>query len=348
MAKKKNTQNKKQPPQARAVQSRMPLPRAVRLTRAGASLAAYHAALADPFSSPPTYIPLGTRPGTFVHKRLKTYVAPSTESYFSIKLWSQGANEWKVGFYGGSWSTRILHSQMISNPGHMRIVGAAVRVTDIGQQDQTGGLATLMNTHSETTFHDHSEYALYKKSVTAYFQPVYATDYIWFSGNDPAGNDGYGGFSRETAVVLNAANASSSFVEYVLIFEADEQLAEIEGSGNYLVSRKMETHDAGPATKQVAQRASRSQQQRPIDMRNHSRSKGPSHTKRVLDGVKAASETGATVMGVTEAINPGSVSGPFKRFLGLGEATEAELADAAGEAMPLLEAAAEYLPLALI
>ena len=348
MAKKKNTQNKKQPQQGRAVQSRMPLPRAVKLTRAGASLAAYHAALADPFSSPPTYIPLGTRPGTFVHKRLHTYVAPTTESFFSIKLWSQSANAWKVSFYGGSLGTPILHQQMISNPGHVRIVGAAVRVTDIGQQDQTGGLATLKNTHSETTFHDHSEYALYKKSVTAHFQPVFATDYIWFSGNDPAGNDGYGGFSREIAVALNAANASKSFVEYVLIFEADEQLADIEGSGNYLVSRKMETHDAGPAAKQVAQSASRSQQQRPIDMRNHTRSKGPSHTKRVLDGLKAASETGATVMGVTETVKPGSVSGPFKRFLGLGEATEVELAGAASEALPLLEATADFLPLALI
>lgn len=346
--KKQSARGRKATRELRVVAAQNPSPRSVRLTRTGASLAAYHAALSDPFSSPPMFIPFGTRPGTFVHKRLHTYVAPSTETAFTLRLWSQGASEWKVGMYGGTLSTPILHSQMISNPGHIRIVGAAVRVSDIGQSDQLGGLATLSNTHSESTFHDHSNYAMYKKSVTAHYTPAFPTDYLWYSGDGAEANDGYGGFHREITVALDAAVATKSFVEWVVIFEADEQLAQIEGSGNYLVAKKMQTHDAGAATKQVANSAGKHQKQRNIDMRDHTSAKGPSHVKRVLDGVKSAAETGATVMGVTETVKPGSVSGPFKRFLGLGEAAESEMSVAAEDALPLLESTSEFLPLALL
>jgi hypothetical protein len=237
---------------------------------------------------------------------------------------------------------------MISNPGHCRIVAAAVRVTDIGQADSHGGLATLSNTHTESTFHNHSSYALYKKSVTAHFKPVFPTDYTWFSGNGVEANEGYGGFMREVLVTLNAAVNTKSFVEYCVIFEADEQLAEQEGSGNYLVSRKVMTHDAGAETKSVAHKAISYMKQRAVDMGNHVSAKGPSHSSRVKEGIKSAAETGATVMGVTEAVQPGSISGPFKRFLGLGEATAAEIESASTEALPMLEAAGEFLPLALL
>lgn len=333
---------------AREPRARKPASRTVRLTPKGASLALYHAALSDPFSSPATFVPHGTRPGTFVHKRMHTYVSPVTETYFSMRLWSQSANEWKLGFYGGTLSVPILHSQMISNPGHCRIVGAAIRVTDIGKSDSLGGLATLSNTHSETTFHDHSSYSLFKKSVTAHYKPVFPTDFTWFGGNGASANEGYGGFTREISVSLNAAENSKSFVEYCVIFEADEQLAEIEGSGNYLVSRKMVTHDAGPDTKNIAHKAISDMKQRAVDMSNHVSAKGPSHAARVKEGLKSAAETGATVMGVTETLHPGSVSGPFKRFLGLGEATGAEIETASAEALPMLEAAGEFLPLALL
>lgn len=322
--------------------------RTVRLTPKGASLALYHAALSDPFSSPATFVPHGTRPGTFVHKRMHTYVAPSSETNFRIRLWSQGAQEWKIGMYGGTTALMQLHSQVISNPGKCRIVGAAVRVTDIGQADSLGGLATLYNTHSEPTFHDHKHYTLFKKSVTAYFKPVYPTDYTWYGGNTVTDNDGYGGLMRDFGVELNAAVNTKSFVEYCIIFEADEQIPELEGSGNYLVSRKMNTHDAGPDAKAVAQKAIDNMKQRNVDMSNHASARGPTHPHRVREGIKAAAETGATVMGVTETISPGSVSGPFKRFLGLGEATGAEIEATAAEALPMLEAAGEYLPLALL
>jgi len=266
--------------------------RKVRLTPKGASLALYHAALSDPFSSPATFIPHGTRPGTFVHKRFSTYIAPPTETNFMIRLWTQADNEWKLGLYGGTLAAPILHSQIISNPGKCRIVGAAVRVTDIGQADSLGGLATLYNRHTESTLHDHNHYSLYKKSVTSHFKPVYPTDFTWFGGKTIADNDGYGDYKRTVGVKLNAAVNTKSFVEYCVIFEADEQMTEIEGSGNYLVSRKMTTHDAGADAKSVAYKAMDYMKQRAVDMNNHVSAKGPTHPQRVREGIKSAAETG--------------------------------------------------------
>lgn len=319
------------------------VPRNVRLTPTGASLGLYHAALSDPFSSPATFIPFETRPGTYVHKRLLARVSPSVDTSFRIEMKSAAADEWGIDLYSGTSHLTYFGA----NPGHARIVGAAIRVTDIGQADTTGGLATLRNTHSETTFDDHKTHALYRKSVTAYYKPVFATDYLWFGGNAATANDGYGGYTRTVSVTLDPAVATKSFVEYAVIFESDSAQVELEGAGNYMSNRRARTHDAGAHAKRVARHSITNMKQRPIDMHNHSHVRGPSHIHRVIEGVKASAETGATVAGVAETLRPGTVSSPFARFLGLGEATEAELATAAGEAIPMFETAGEFLPLLL-
>lgn len=325
---------------------RAPIPRALRLTPTGASLAAYHAALSDPFASPPTFIPIGSRPGTFVHKRLVTTVADAGVTNFAIRLWTQGPNEWKIGFYAGV--SDIRSEQLLDAHGKMRIVGAAVRVTDIGKLANMGGLATLANTSSLLGTHDHESRVLFRKSATVHYKPIFPSDFVWFGGNEGSDNDGYGDISREISINIDAAVESKTFVEFVVLFENDEQFSPIEGAANYLVGRRVHTHDGGPEAKQVAHHAVAGHKQREVDMRNHNAARGPSYIQRLAEGVKAAAETGATVMGVVENLAPGALSGPFKEYLGLGAATEAEMVEAASDALPMLEAAMDFAPMAIM
>lgn len=340
---KKNTQVTRRKRAPRAL-----IPRAVKLTPTGTSLAAYHAALSDPFASPPTFIPIGSRPGTFVHKRLVTAVTEPGENHFSIRMWSQGSSAWKISAYHGTNAPQTMDAQCNSVNGKVRLVSAAIRVTDLGRADALGGLATLTNSCSIPNSHDHSERYIYKKSVTAHYKPLFPTDYTWYSGNDATDNDDYGDVTRQISVELAGAVDTKSLVEYVFLFEADELLPPLEGAMNYLVGKKQTTHDAGPGAKHVARHASTNHKQRDIDMRNHNQARGPSYIKRLADGVRAAAESGATVMGVVETLNPGSVSGPFKEFLGLGSATEAEMMSAAANSLPMLEAAMDFAPMALL
>lgn len=341
---KKNTQN--QPRRKRL--ARVPIPRALKLTPTGASLAAYHAALSDPFSSPPTFIPTGSRPGTFVHKRLITHVASAGHNYFCLKLWSQSATAWKITAFDGTNGPQNIIGQVISNPGKVRIVGAAVRVSDIGRADSLGGIAACVNASTQIGTNPHVEQHLYKRSVTSYFKPVFASDFTWYSGNDANGNDDFGNIQREVIVTIDGAVDTKSFVEFVVLFENDELMAPIEGAANYLVGRRAATTDSGPATKHIARHASTNHKQRELDMRNHNKARGPTYIQRLTEGVRAAAETGATVMGVVETLSPGSVSGPFKEYLGLGQATESEMMGAAADSLPLLEAAMDFTPMALL
>jgi hypothetical protein len=331
----KKTQNKrkKQP----AVQRVSP-PRMVRLTPEGASLALYHAGLSDPFSSPPIHIPYGTRQGTYTHKLLMNYVGGTTDTSFKIRFWAQSADEWKLSLYAGATLIRNIHMPS----GHARMVGAAIRVTDIGRNDTLGGLATLVNDAGIPNFKTNSEVAMFRKTVTAFYKPIFATDYIWFSGNGEDANEGYGNVDRTVSVTLDAAVDTKSFVEFVVLLEADSQYPDSQSSGNYIVNKKIATPDAGPITKSVAIKAKFIQ--RAIDMSNHVATKGAQHHKRVLEGVKAAAASGATAMGITHAAKTGT----FSKFLGLGEATEVELAAASADAIPVIESAAEFLPLMLL
>lgn len=328
---------------------RASIPRALRLTPTGASLAAYHAALSDPFASPPTFIPTGSRPGTFVHKRLITLVSTLDQNEFKLKLVSNGNDEWKVVFTSGIAGGQVSTINWINDSGgKFRIVGAAIRVTDIGRADDAGGLATLTNGTTLSGMHNHTSKMIFKKAVTVHYKPVFPSDFTWYGGDLAYDNDGYGNFERSIEVMLDPAVASKSFVEYVLLYENDKLMPALEGAANYHIGKRADTHDAGPGTKQVARHASLNHKQRDIDMRNHNHVRGPSYIQRLSDGVRAATETGATVMGVVESLSPGTVSGPFKQYLGLGQATEAEMYGAAADAIPALEAATEFAPLMML
>jgi len=347
--KKKNTK----PARQRRVRQ-APIPRALRLTPTGASLAAYHAALSDPFASPPTFIPIGTRPGTFVHKRLITTVAAEGVTKFTIKLSSNASSHWAIdmlldgqNFNGDNWLMEG-DSHVIDQEGKVRIVGAAVRVTSLGRAENSGGLATLINHSSLQGTHSHKSNVIYNKAVTAHYKPIFPADFSWYGGNNSSDNDGYGDIYRDISVKLDPAVASKSFVEFVVLFENDEQMQQIEGHSDFLVGRRVHTHDSGPEAKQIAQRAVAGHRQRPVDMRNHNSARGPSYMQRLADGVKAATETGATVMGVVENLAPGVLSNTFKEYVGLGAATEAEVLGAATEALPMLEAAIDFAPLAIM
>lgn len=349
MAKTKKTTKTARRKQAQRV-PRVNLPRSLRLTPTGVSLAAYHAALSDPFASPPTFIPTDSRPGTFVHKRLITLISGPGQENFALRIWSGGPNEWKATMFRGTATTPYADAiaEVQDTDGKMRVVGAAIRVTDIGRADDLGGLATLTNTQSSTNTHDHITRVIFKKSATVHYKPLFPTDYTWYGGNESTDNDAYGNYYREISVKLSSAVQSSSFVEYVLIYENDKLMDQLEGAANYHIGKRVTTHDAGPGTKQVARHATMNHKQRDVDMRNHNHTRGPSYLQRLSEGVRAASETGATVMGITETLNPGSISGPFKQYIGFGQATAAEMYAAASDALPAIEAASEFAPLMIL
>lgn len=328
--------------------SRKPAPqmRNVSLTPTGASLALYHAALSDPFHSPPMYIPYDTRLGTRCYKRFYAGTFDSTNTYFRVGLESNSANGWDLRFYSGTKAAPASFYTLGGSTGKVRITSAAIRVTNLGRNDELGGLSTVRQENSLQTALETKSFQRFRQHVTAHWKPTFANDLLWYGGNEASDNDSYGNFTRYVSTEITSAVATSKFVEFCIIFETDLDINDVISPGNYTVGGTRFTHDAGEAAKDVARRPLH--KEKPMHPMTHSHVKGPDHHKRVIDGVKAAMETGASAMAVTEAVKPGTTSSAFKKFLSLGEATEAEMSAAAADALPALEAAYEFAPLAIM
>jgi hypothetical protein len=255
-------------------------------------------------------------------------------------------NGWSLDFKRGTRPLPVNIFSISETNGKARIVGAAVRVTSLARADEVGGLATARQQHTSFSLQDTKHYKQYKRSATAHWSPMYPTDFTWYGGDESSDNDDYGGFQRFASLEITPAVASNVFVEYVVLFETDQDQNTVTSPGNYTIGGRRVTHDAGEVTKDVARRPIH--KEKPMNPLTHSNFKGPDHHKRVVDGVKVAMETGTSALAVTEAVKPGSVTGSLSKFLSLGEATEAEISAAAADALPALEAAYEFAPLALM